>query len=101
MCAVRSPPRSFQVKSLEGQGGERTAHILTIVGSCIAHEINPHVYLHLVTKLLLRGWPQAQLRDLLPDRPARAHPELVLREDDPLGYLPAIEEAAARLPPRP
>jgi transposase len=57
-------------------GGERTAAILTIVGTCIAHEINPRPYLHLVTKLLINGWPQSRLRDLLPDRIAVEHPQL-------------------------
>lgn len=81
-------------------GGERTAHILTIVGTCIAHEINPRAYLHLVTKMLVNGWPQAKLRDLLPDRLAVTHPNLLLREDDPITYLQALDEAA-RLPPPP
>jgi len=38
--------------------------------------VNPHAYLHLVIKLIVRGWPQAKLRDLLPDRMLAAHPEL-------------------------
>ena len=46
------------------EGGERTAAILTIVATCIAHEVNPRAYLHLVTKLLVQGWPQSKLRDL-------------------------------------
>lgn len=57
-------------------GGERTATILTIVATCIAHDINPRAYLHLVTRLIVQGWPQAKLRDLLPDRLIAAHPEL-------------------------
>jgi len=57
-------------------GAERTSAILTIVGTCIAHDVNPHAYLHLVIKLIVRGWPQAKLRDLLPDRMLAAHPEL-------------------------
>ncbi len=60
-------------------GGMRTAHILTIVGTCIAHGVNPRAYLHLVTKLIVQGWPQAKLRELLPDRLAVAYPELVPR----------------------
>ena len=57
-------------------GGERTAQILTIIATCIAHDINPRAYLHLVTKLIVRGWPHAKLRELLPDRMLAAHPEL-------------------------
>lgn len=57
-------------------GAERTSAILTIVGTCIAHDVNPRAYLHLVIKLIVHGWPQAKLRDLLPDRMLAAHPEL-------------------------
>jgi transposase len=60
----------------EDLGGERTANILTVVGSCVAHGVNPRAYLHLVVKLIVNGWPQAKLRDLLPGRLALAHPEL-------------------------
>lgn len=84
----------------EDLGGERTAHILSIVGTCVAHELNPRAYLHLVTKMLVYGWPQARLRDLLPDRLAVAHPAILLRVDDVANYLPAIDKAA-RLPPPP
>jgi transposase len=65
-------------------GGERTAHILTIIGTCIAHEINPRAYLHAVTKLIVQGWPQAKLRDLLPDRIVTLRPELYVGEGDAL-----------------
>jgi transposase len=58
------------------EGGERTASILTIIATCIAYDVNPRAYLHLVTKLIVQGWPQARLRDLLPDRMLAAHPEL-------------------------
>jgi hypothetical protein len=57
-------------------GGKRTATILTIVATCIAHGVNPRAYLHLVTKLIVQGWPHSQLRDLLPDRMLASHPEL-------------------------
>jgi transposase len=57
-------------------GGERTASILTIVGTCVAHQVNPRAYLHLVTRLLVDGWPQKRLRELLPDRIVVEHPEL-------------------------
>jgi transposase len=63
-------------------GGERTASILTIVGTCIAHDVNPRAYLHLVTKVIVQGWPQAKLRELLPDRVLAAHPELYVGDHD-------------------
>jgi transposase len=59
-------------------GGERTATILTIFGTCIAHRINPRAYLHAVTKLIVHGFPQARLRELLPDRITELKPELRL-----------------------
>jgi len=61
-------------------GGERTAAILTIIATCIAHDVNPRPYLHLVTRLIVQGWPNARLRDLLPDRILVAHPELYVGE---------------------
>jgi transposase len=69
-------------------GGERTATALTIIATCIAHDINPRAYLHLVTRLLVRGWPQRRLRELLPDRIVAAHPELATGEPAAL-LLPA------------
>lgn len=57
-------------------GGERTAAVLSIIATCIAHDVNPRAYLHVVTRLVVHGWPQRQLRDLLPDRILVAHPEL-------------------------
>lgn len=63
-------------------GGKRTAAILTIVATCIAHDVNPRTYLHLVTRLIVHDWPQARLRDLLPDRIVVTHPELSVREHD-------------------
>jgi transposase len=59
-------------------GGERTAIILTILGTCLAHRINPRAYLHVVTKLIVNGFPNARLRELLPDRIVERHPELRL-----------------------
>jgi transposase len=59
-------------------GGERTATILTIVGTCIAHRVNPRAYLHVVTKLIVHGWPHARVRELLPDQIVKLHPELRL-----------------------
>ena len=61
-------------------GGKRTAAILSIIATCIAHEVNPRAYLHLVTKLVVNGWPQKKLRDLLPDRMLATHPELFVGE---------------------
>jgi transposase len=61
-------------------GGERTAWILTILATCIAHGVNPRAYLHLVTRLIVHGWRQARLRDLLPDRILAAHPDLAAGE---------------------
>jgi transposase len=57
-------------------GGERTASVLTIVATCIAHDVNPRAYLHLITRRIVFGWPQKKLRELLPDRILGAHPEL-------------------------
>jgi hypothetical protein len=64
-------------------GGERTAAILTIIATCIAHDVNPRAYLHLVTKLIVNGWPSEKLRDLLPDRILATHPELYVGEREP------------------
>lgn len=58
------------------EGGKRTANILSVVATCIAHDVNPRAYLHLVTKLIVNGWPNKKLRDLLPDRIVAQHPEL-------------------------
>jgi transposase len=57
-------------------GGERTSWVLTTVGTAIAHDVNPRAYLHAVTRLLLDGWPQPRIDELLPDRIVEAHPEL-------------------------
>jgi transposase len=70
-------------------GGERTAAVLTIVASCIAHDVNPRAYLHLVTKLIVNGWPQSRLRELLPDHMLSTHPELFVGECDALPAAPA------------
>jgi transposase len=70
------------------EGAERTADILSIVATCIAHDVNPRAYLHLVTKLLVNGWPQAKLRELLPDRMLASHPELYVGDPDALPIPP-------------
>lgn len=69
-------------------GGERTAAILTIVATCIAHDVNPRAYLHLVTKLIVNGWPQAKLRELLPDRMLASHPDLYVGDSPALPASP-------------
>jgi len=71
------------------EGGERTADILSIVATCIAHDVNPRDYLHRVVHCIVHGWPQAKLRDLLPDRMLLAHPELFVGDPDALP-APAI-----------
>jgi len=73
-------------------GGKRTAAILSIIATCIAHDVNPRAYLHLVTKLIVHDWSQAKLRDLLPDRILAAHPDLYIGDPD---ALPALMNAAA------
>jgi hypothetical protein len=71
-------------------GGERTGAILSIIATCIAHDVNPRAYLHLVTKLIVHGWPQSRLRDLLPDRMLVTHPELSVGERDAAPDSPAL-----------
>ena len=73
-------------------GGERTANILTIVATAIAHDVNPRAYLHLVAKLIVNGWPRAHIRDLLPDRILAAHPELYV--GDPSSSLASLSSPA-------
>jgi hypothetical protein len=70
------PSLVFRLFTWLDVGGERTAAILTIIATCIAHDVNPRAYLHLVTKLIVHGWPQSKLRELLPDRMLASHPEL-------------------------
>lgn len=65
----------------EDAGGERTANILTIIGTCIAHGVNPRAYLHRVVKSILDGWKHSRLRELLPDRIVQQHPELSMNRD--------------------
>jgi transposase len=71
-------------------GAKRTGHILSIVGTCIAHDVNPRAYLHLVTKLIVHGWPHTKLRELLPDRMLVAHPELSAGDGDARHDAPAL-----------
>ncbi len=72
------------------EGGERTGHILSIIATCIAHDVNPRAYLHLVVRGIVHGWPQARLRDLLPDRMLVTHPELFVGDPDTLPMLAAM-----------
>lgn len=80
-------------------GGERTAAILTIVATCLAHDVNPRAYLHLVTKLIVHGWPQSRVRDLLPDRMLASHPELFVGERDELPAAPGAPPLATASAP--
>ncbi len=66
------------------EGGVRTGHILSIVATCIAHDVNPRAYLHRVVQCIVHGWPQARLRELLPDRMLAAYPELYAGDPDAL-----------------
>jgi transposase len=66
------------------EGGERTADILSIIATCIAHDVNPRAYLQRVTHCIVHGWPQSKLRDLLPDRMLASHPELYVGDPDAL-----------------
>ena len=77
------------------EGGTRTGDILSIIATCIAHEVNPRAYLHRVVHSIVHGWPQAQLRELLPDRMLAAHPELFVGDPDALP-IPATTRALAR-----
>jgi transposase len=77
------------------EGAERTGDILSIVATCIAHDVNPRAYLHRVVHAIVHGWPQAKLRDLLPDRMLAEHPELYVGDPDALP-MPLATRALAR-----
>ncbi len=77
------------------EGGMRTGDILSIMATCIAHDVNPRAYLHRVVHCIVHGWPQAQLRDLLPDRMLAAHPDLFIGDPDSLP-LPGMTRALPR-----
>jgi hypothetical protein len=78
----------------EDLGGERTANILTIVATCVAHGVNPRAYLHLVTNLIINGWRQTELRALLPDRLALVHHDLLVRDGPIRSPLLGLEDPA-------
>jgi transposase len=77
------------------EGAERTGDILTIVATCIAHDVNPRAYLHKVVHCIVHGWPHGKLRELLPDRMLAANPELYVGDPDALP-LPSLPRALAR-----
>ncbi|HYX21517.1 MAG TPA: IS66 family transposase [Thermoanaerobaculia bacterium] len=77
------------------EGGERTGNILSIVATCIAHDVNPRAYLHKVVHCIVHGWPQDKLRDLLPDRMLAAHPELYAGDPDALPIPNALRALPA------
>ena len=83
-------------------GGERTARILSIIATAICHDVNPRAYLHLVARKIVDGWPQSQLRDLLPDRMLATHPQLFVGERNDLdGVIHSTPPAlSAPLAPR-
>jgi transposase len=54
-------------------GGERTATILTVLGTCVAQRINPRAFLHKAFALLVGG---VDPHEVMPDRLAATHPEL-------------------------
>ena len=56
-------------------GGERTAIILTIIGTCVAHNVNPRAYLHFVTRRLMME-PDASVAELMPATLAAKHADL-------------------------
>ena len=58
--------------------------VLTIVATCIAHDVNPRAYLHKAVHCIVHGWPNDKLRELLPDRMLVAHPELYVGDPDAL-----------------
>ena len=57
--------------------------------TCIAHDVKPRAYLHRVVHCIVHGWPQAKIRDLLPDRILAQHPELYVGDPDALPMPPA------------
>jgi transposase len=74
------------------EGGRRTADVLTIIATCIADDVNPRAYLHKVVHAIVHGWPQAKLRELLPDRLLVACPELYVGHPDALA-LPSAQRS--------
>jgi transposase len=77
------------------EGGDRTGDILSIVATCIAHDVNPRAYLHRVVTSIVHGSPHAKLRELLPDRMLLAHPDLYIGDPDALP-MPTAPRSLAR-----
>jgi hypothetical protein len=73
------------------EGGERTADILSIVATCMVHDVNPRAYLDKVVHCIVHGWLQGKLRELLPDRMLVINPELYVGDPDavPLPAAPS------------
>lgn len=82
-------------------GGERTARILSIIATAISHDVNPRAYLHLVVRKIVDGWPQSQLRELLPDRMLATHPQLFIGEQSELDDVTHSTPPALSEPPGP
>jgi len=62
----------------------RSGHILSIVDTCIAHDVSPRAYLYKVVYAIVHEWSRAKLRELLPDRLLVAYPELYVGDSDAL-----------------
>ncbi len=75
-------------------GGERTGNILSIIATCIAHDVNPRAYLHKVVHCVVHGWPQDKLRELLPDRMLATHPELYFGDPNALSLRASVPTLA-------
>lgn len=58
--------------------------MLTVLCTCIAHGVNPRAHLHAVTRLIVHGWKDSRLRELLPDRIHLLYPELQTTDPDEL-----------------
>jgi transposase len=64
-------------KYIEHQPVERQSVRFARAGVDIAPQtLGRSVCAHIVTKLIVQGWPNSRLRELLPDRMLAAHPEL-------------------------
>jgi hypothetical protein len=76
----------------------RTAGILSIIATCIAHDVNPRAYLHRVVHCIVHGWRQAKLRELLPDQMLAAHSEFYVGDPDALPISSATRALAPLVP---
>ncbi len=56
---------------------------------------HPRAYLHIVTKLIVQGWPSSRLRELLPDRMLASHPEIYVGEPSALPERAAVPSLVA------